>query len=91
MSFWVLSKTIGWLYDGGMVVFHIVLRHMSVILDFLFGQEILDVNLLEKDISFVLFVCEDAFDRGCRPGFLAAGCKNASEVSTFAIAYGERP
>lgn len=66
-----------WFNDGGMIVFYVVLWYLPVIFDFLLGKKIFGVDFLQKGITFVFFVCEDTLDRGCRPGFLAAGCRYA--------------
>ena len=63
--------------DGWMIVLHIVLRNLSVVLDFLLGKEIFGVDLLQKGVAFVLLVREDALDRRCRPGLFLSGRRDA--------------
>lgn len=50
----------GRLYDGIVVVFHIILRDFALVDLFLFGEEIYRVHFLEERIPFVFFICEDA-------------------------------
>ena len=58
--------------NGGMAAFHIVLRHLTLVgLHFLF-QEIDREGFLEQRIALVLFVLQNAGDRGLAPFFLAA-------------------
>ena len=69
--------------DDGMIVFHIVLRNMPIVLDFLFGKEIFGVDLLKKGVAFVLFVREDALDSRCRPSLFLSRCRDALGSQRF--------
>lgn len=53
----------GRLYDGIVVMLHIILRDFSLIDLFLFGKEIHCVHFLQEGVAFVFFVREDVPDR----------------------------
>src|SRR5699024_7644968 len=65
----------GW-DDGFMVSFHIVLRHLALVLFLFLCQEVRCVNLLEKGIAFVLFVGKNTLDRFLAPVLFTARCRN---------------
>lgn len=67
----------GRLYDGIVVVFHIILRDLALIDLFLFGEEIHRVHFLLESIPFVFFIGEDALDRTLVPGVLPCGAFDA--------------
>ena len=55
-----------------MVALHIILRNLSLILLFLFGEEIRGVEFLQERIAFVLFVGKDGFHHCLAPYLFAA-------------------
>ena len=63
--------------DGFVVALHIVLRNLSLVDLFLFGEEIHRVALLKKRIAFVFLIGEDAANSSCVPFILAARRFNA--------------
>ena len=67
----------GRVYDGVMVILHIILRDLALVDLFLFGKEIHRVHFLQERVPFVFFVREDAPDRASRPVCLAARSRDA--------------
>ena len=59
--------------DGFMAAFHIILRDFPFVALELLLQEVHGKGLLEKRVTFVLLVLENAHDRGLAPSAAAAG------------------
>ena len=55
-----------------MVSFHIVLRHLALVLLLFLCQEVRSVDLLEQGVAFVLFVGKYALDRFLAPVLFTA-------------------
>ena len=66
------------LYDGFVIIFHIVLRNFTLVDFFLLGQKVNGERLLQKGIAFVFFVCQDGFNTSGTPFVFAAGCFSIS-------------
>ena len=60
-----------------MITLHIILRNLSLVLLFLFREEIHRINLLQECIALVLFVCEDGFHYRLAPYLFATRCGDA--------------
>ncbi len=77
--------------DGLVVVLHIILRHFALIHFLLFGEEVHRVHFLQERVPFVLFVCEDAFDRAGRPFLFPAGRGDALRSQQLRNRMGRAP
>ena len=64
--------------DGGVAVFHIILRHLALVNLVFLGQEIRTESLLEQRLAFVFFVVEDVADGIIAPFGPAGGRGNAA-------------
>ena len=74
-----------------MVTLDVVLRNLAFVFLRFLRQKVRGVGFLQKRIALVLFIRQDALDRGGVPFFLARGCRDALIRESPAIRVGDMP
>ena len=70
--------------NGGMAVFHVVLRNCAVVLHPFFREVIGCVALLEQSAALVLFIRQNRLDRTAAPDIVAGGRFDSQSRTLFA-------
>ena len=63
----------GGIDDGRVAVLHIILRHLALVFLLFLGEKIHRERLLQKGVTFILLVFQNALHRARRPAFLPSG------------------